>query len=574
MGLTSALYTGLSGLVANSELMSVTGNNISNVNTTGYKASSLSFETQISQQLTQGSAPTSDMGGTNPTEIGLGVQIGGTTRNFSSGNVTPTGVNSDVAIQNNGFLVMNYGTYTRYSRDGNLSLDQNFNLVNSTGGKVQGYGIDSNFNVVDGALQDINIPVGVMTLAQATQNVTLGGNLNAGGTVATQGTLITSGELHSAAGSAAGVNDASATTSLTSLYATGGSTPLFNTGDVITVSGATKGSTTLTTHTFRVDTSAGTPPADAYGTTLGDFTNFLQNALGIDTSVGGAGVTVSGGQITVTGNSGTANDLVLNSGNVLDNAGSSPSQPFTFSKAQAANGESVATSFVAYDSLGNPLNIDVTAVLTNKDNTGTQWEFYVQSDQNTGPSRVVSEGTLSFDTNGQLTGSTGSSFSIYRDGTGALSPQPITLKFSNQNGALSALTDTASNLTSLSQDGSPIGTLQDYSIGSDGTIMGKFSNSLMRPLGQIVLATFTNPQGLVDNGTNLYSSSVNSGTAQVHTPGSGGAGTLVGSALELSNVDLSQEFINLISASTGFSASSRVLTTSNQMIQQLMATIQ
>ena len=92
-------------------------------------------------------------------------------------------------------------------------------------------------------------------------------------------------------------------------------------------------------------------------------------------------------------------------------------------------------------------------------------------------------------------------------------------------------------------------------------------------MGRVVLATFTNPLGLVEKGSNLFTTSANSGSASISTPLSGGAGRTIGGALELSNVDLSQEFINLVIFSTGFSASSRVLTTSNQLIQDLLATI-
>ena len=99
-----------------------------------------------------------------------------------------------------------------------------------------------------------------------------------------------------------------------------------------------------------------------------------------------------------------------------------------------------------------------------------------------------------------------------------------------------------------------------------------FSNGLLRNLGQVVLATFANPNGLNDVGGNLFNVSSNSGNATVAIPGSGRAGRIVGGALELSNVDLSEEFINLITASTGFSANSRVLDTSNRLIQELLVT--
>ena len=122
------------------------------------------------------------------------------------------------------------------------------------------------------------------------------------------------------------------------------------------------------------------------------------------------------------------------------------------------------------------------------------------------------------------------------------------------------------------QDGSPQGSLTSFTVGGDGIITGSFSNGLTRTLGQVALATFNNPDGLVDNGGGLYTSSANSGAAVVGAPTALGAGQLVDGALEQSNVDISQEFVDMIVASTGFSASSRVITTSDDMLTELMDT--
>ncbi len=573
MGLTSSLYTGLSGLNANSQYINVTGNNIANANTTGFKGSRISFDTQISQQLSSGSAPGGTSGGTNPAQVGLGVRVGGVTRDFSSGNLQPTGIPTDVAIDGNGFFVLKFGEQYRYSRAGQFSLDRDFNLVNPGGGNVQGYGVDDNFNVVQGQLKDITIPLGVLTLAEPTKNVRFGGNLNAGGDISTLGSITTSGELHTAAGSAAGANLATTATALAGIYDTGGATPLFALGDVIQVQGASRGGATIPNHTFQVG-AANTTGSDTFGTTLADFTGFLQNILGIDSTLPGAqGATVTAGQLVITSNTGSASGITLNAANIVKNPGGTSIQPFTFSQSQDATGESVRTTFVAFDSLGNALNVDLTLTLESKANTGTVWRYYVQSEDDAGLGTAMGNGTLLFDTSGQITGVGGGSFNIDRSGTGAASPQTINLQFNHGSNTISSLTDVSSQIASLNQDGSPKGTLQDFTVTGDGTIVGSFSNSLLRDLGRVVLATFTNPQGLVEEGSNLFSENVNSGTPQIYTPGTGGAGRTVGGALEQSNIDLSQEFINLIAASTGFSASSRVLTTSDRLMQELISTI-
>ncbi len=570
MGLQTSLYQSLSGLNASSQSLSVSGNNIANVNTTAFKGSRASFETQISQTLLSGSLPTATRGGTNPSQVGLGTRLAEISRKFTDGSLQPTGVNTDLAIEGSGFFVLNFDSSVRYSRAGTFSLDSDKNLVNPDGGLVQGFGIDENFNVVQGVQQGINIPIGSLTLAQATTTVAFEGNLNADGQPATQGTLISSDILYA---DAAATTQAVPTDNLDTLRSAAGPA-MFNLGDVITVSGARKGGATLPDHTFEINAS-NTTNSDAFGTTLQDFMDFLEDMLGIDTLVSG-GLSVTGGVLDITGNSGTENDITLERNHIIVNQAASPVSPLNLTKSAFADGESVRTTYIAFDSLGTARSLDLTAVLENKTtNAGTTWRFYAQSEDDSDLDRVLGNGLLNFDSDGTLINATNTTISLDLANTGAESPQLIQLDFLNPggpSGAVSALTDKVSQLNSDRRDGSAIGTLEDFSISSDGTIVGTFSNGLLRNLGQVVLATFANPQGLLDVGANLFNISSNSGNANVVLPGSGRAGRIVGGALELSNVDLSEEFINLITASTGFSANSRVLTTSDRLIQELLAT--
>ena len=126
------------------------------------------------------------------------------------------------------------------------------------------------------------------------------------------------------------------------------------------------------------------------------------------------------------------------------------------------------------------------------------------------------------------------------------------------------------SVQALSQDGSALGSLQSFAIGQDGVVTGVFSNGRNRPIGQLALASFANPVGLEKVGGSLYRPTVNSGLAQVGTAGSGGRGTLQGSTLEMSNVDLAQEFTSLIVAQRGFQANSRVITASDELLQDLV----
>jgi flagellar hook protein FlgE len=143
------------------------------------------------------------------------------------------------------------------------------------------------------------------------------------------------------------------------------------------------------------------------------------------------------------------------------------------------------------------------------------------------------------------------------------------LFFTSPTATVTAFSQT-SDLAATFQDGIPVGSLTSFSVGNNGIITGSFSNGLVRTVGQVVVAVFANPEGLVDDGGNLFSTGPNSGTPLVTTPGSLGAGRLVGGSLELSNVDLAREFIDLIQTSTGYSASSRVISTTDELLQQLL----
>ncbi|MFN3166323.1 MAG: flagellar hook protein FlgE [Phycisphaeraceae bacterium] len=576
MSIARAMFSGLTGLNASSQTIGVAGNNIANVNTTSFKRSQAHFETQVSQTLKNGSAPSQGLGGTNPAQIGLGTRLAAITRDFSDGGLQPTGVATHAAIEGSGFFIVEKGGAQRFTRDGTFQLDRDFNLVTNNGGRVQGFGVDSTFNVIEGLLQDINIPLGVLTIAQATRNVNMGGNLNTAGDVATLGSIIESQPMFS---DAAATTPATAATALTSVFnALGGAA--FPAGAVLTIDEVTRGGAQLPARTFEVG-ATNTTGSDGFGTTLGDFTAFLQDILGIDTAQPGTpGVSINAlGQVVVESNTGTANQILIDPGNIIASTGpGANTQPFNlpWDLTQEANGESIRTNFIAYDSLGNAMSIDLTVVQEDQNSTGTEWRFYVHSEDDTDLNKFISTGTLSFDTNGQFVLAQGDSFVIDRTNTGSLDPQTITLQFQDPNGTLGSLTALSGQNTqvnSLRQDGTAIGTLEDFSIAEDGTITGVFSNSLLRDLGRIPLAMFSNEAGLQEIGGNLYTNTSNSGTPQIVNAGTGGSGRTIGRALELSNVDLAQEFISLISAQTGFSANSRIISTSDQMIQELLSTI-
>lgn len=564
MGLTSALTTGVSGLDANQTWLDVIGNNVANSNTTAFKESMVQFSPQFYLTDQESTAPTTDFGGTNPSQEGLGTTVASIQQNFSAGQIQSTGVDTDMAINGNGFFIVKNQGQQLYTQDGAFTLNAANQLVDAQGDFVQGYGVDKNQNINTAALQDMTIPLGQTETAQATQNATMEGNLDASGTPATGASVLLSQELTTVGGTAAPAT----TTLMTDLASTGSdTTPAFTAGETITVAG-TKGGRTLASSTFTVTATS----------TVQDYMTFLQQSMGIDTSVPDTpppGVTLQAGtdpdtsQLVITGNTGDDNALELTTGDITTSAGSSPIG-FTDGTDAAGytsnpNGESTYTSFTAYDSLGTPIQVNVTAVLESTSETGNTWRFYVDSPQSTTGGLNVGSGTLTFGADGSLTSSTGTTVTINRTGTGATDPMSINLNFSG----VTQLSGQSTQVVST-QDGFAAGSLNSFSVGTDGVVTGAYSNGQTRILGQVAVANFSDPQGLNDMGGNLYAQAPASGDPQIGTPGANGAGTIDGSSLEGSNVDLSTEFTNMIVASTGFSAASKVITTSDQMIEELL----
>ena len=581
MASSTALFNGLSGLNANARSLDVIGNNIANSNTTAFKSSRLMFQNMFSRTLSIGSPPNETTGGTNPYQVGLGVKVAGTQRNFTGGTVTPTGDGRDLALEGRGFFIVQRGVDTLYTRDGSFRQNDAQELVTIDGDLVQGFGVDENFNIVPGQLSNLSIPLGGLTLAEATTMTRFAGNLNAGGAEATRGasvnilgtatqglSLIAAATVPPGAGNE--LETASLLTEIEDPAQPGSGTPLFAAGQVIELRGAEKGSGVMPTARLTV----------AATTTVQNLMDFFRSALGLQTTAANAagappGVTLNPatGVLTVTGNSGTVNDLALDSTDLrlLDSAGVFVRQPLVTAKTASADGESVRTSFVAYDSLGTPVVVELAMVLENASSAGTQWRYYVESADDSDLSTAVATGTLQFDTLGELQTTTPVPVQLDRNALGPGTPLTIALNFGGADGeTLTALTDDESAIASTFQDGAPLGTLSGFAIGDDGIITGAFTNGQVRTLGQIALATFTNQDGLVDEGDNLYRVGANSGTAQVTTPGNLGTGRTIAGALEASNVDLSQEFINMILASTGYSANSRVIRTTDELMQQLL----
>ena len=599
MGLTSALFAGLTGMKSNEFRMDVIGDNIANVNTYGYKSSRAGFQTQFARTFSFGTAPAGNVGGANPMQVGSGAMVGSVTRDFSGGAPETTGLKTDLAIQGKGLFILEKADGSEvYSRDGSFQFNADNYLISADGFFVRGYGVDSNYQIVEGTLSRLTIPVGEITTSDATSSASFSGNLNSEGTNAVAAAVIAESDsdvdirarLNTGTLTGAAAAALTAGTLMTDLES--GGVSLFDAGNIIQLTGAIKGGQTLPTESYVVTATS----------TITEFAAWLEDVLGIfnstdyaaladldgdtladDTGPTGLstvpqpGVTVDltagSERLSIVGNMGDHNALDLSNAFtvVQGTAASAPAQssvlPFAVpSGFTQASVESIRTSFRAYDSLGSATDIDLTMVLQSQSSTGSVWRYFAECSGDTDADRCVGTGTITFDTDGNYLSSSDGTISIDHDATGAQTAQTVTLDFSTLYGLASS-----SSMSLLTQDGFPAGTLADFSIGSDGVITGAFTNGLTKTLGQVVMATFRNYEGLVSQADNLFGAGPNSGDRIIKKPQELGAGTISSAALELSNVDLSREFINLIISSTGFSASSRVIQTSDRLLTELMS---
>lgn len=568
MGLTSALTTSLNGLALNEQTIDVIGNNIANAGTNGYKASNVLFQTQLSRTLSVGSRPTSGNGGTNPKQIGLGANSAAIVKDFTQGSITNSASPSDLAIQGDGFFIVSGSDGNVYTRAGNFNLSSEDSLVTPAGLRVQGYGVDEDFNLVTTQLTDIEIPLGDLTVAQQTRNVEISGAVLSTGTVSTQGTTLSSQDafVNTAGGTVVGGDTASGATLLTDLYKEGDTTALFNANDVISFT-PRKGGRLLEPQKLTVTAT----------TTLAEMLTMMDQTLGIHSggdvpTEGGSnpGVTIdANGLIQVIGNRGSVNDISLTLGDFTKTDGTtSATVEIPFSKNQTADGESSITDFIVYDSLGQEVNVKLTTYLESRDSTSSTFRYFLESNDDSDADVVLANGSFVFDGVGDVSSGAIQQFSIDRNNTAAVSPMQINIDFSTMTGI--STTSAGSAITLQSQDGSSPGSLSRFVIDETGVINGIFDNGIIRTLGQVVLARFSNPQGLLDNGNTTFLEGVSSGTPFLVTAGNFGAGTIRSGSIELSNTDIGRNLVDLIVSSTNYRGNARVIDSVQRLVDELL----
>lgn len=447
-----SLYSGVSGLNNHQTWMDVISNNVSNVNTHGFKKNRLNFEDMIYQMMSSAAAPAVERGGINPKQVGLGVKVSSIDTIHTQGALQTTGVNTDLAIMGNGFFVERFGDRQIYSRAGAFSLDADGVLVNPANGyRVQGFLTTTDEignNVIDynGGLQDINIPIGQKVEARATTLINYRSNLN---------------RLTNPAA------DAPWTSSIKVINSVGEEQEL------------------QLSFTKNLDED-GAPIVNEWIATVNVFNPDGTLIEGVTANIGGE---ESGNQMLFRFNNAGSLVNIVNTANP-DLADGAPGAPLIANLTYQTEG-------------ANPMNINL--------NLGTSGLY-------DGVTQFASESTT---------------------------------KAYYQNGA-------------------NMGYLEGFTINNSGVIVGSYTNGVKQELGQIAMANFANNAGLEKIGDTYFDETFNSGIANIAAPSTQGMGSITAGTLEMSNVDLSTEFTDMIVAQRGFQANSRSITTSDTMLEEIL----
>ena len=577
-----SLFSGVSGLKNHQTRMDVIGNNISNVNTTGFKSSRVTFVDTLSQTLTGASSPKGNLGGTNPKQIGLGSGVGSIDLMFTDGSVQSTGKNTDLCLSGNGLFVVKQGNETFYTRDGAFEFDADGNYVLPGNGMyVQGWmGQDGTIDTT-AATGNIVVKAGKSMEAKATQNITYNNNLNSSIPMIT---AVAGGVIDTTAvGANTPMTVAIGSNSLTVTTATGAPAPTLDTTATLTVTaisgGMPQGATTVydasaanpVTITLNDGTNAYTLTATSGSydsSTITAGTTTATASGGVTTASTGAPVTVtlSDGS-TVTQTNGTYNVgeslPVTTTATIYDSLGATHNVPIYFKRMGTYNNGTVTSQDIWLVSLNtNTWSMGSTSNYTNTEEDGTavsvdmpvtQIQFTSSGRYNTGTS---SSGTATLTFTG---GSIGTGGTV----PGTPLSQSVTIDFS-------ALTQFSGNNTVVgTPDGNAAGTLKSVQIDSSGIITGVYTNGVRQNEAQVAVAQFTNASGLTKTGNSLYQESNNSGVANVKTAMDLGV-TITPSALEMSNVDVANEFSDMIITQRGFQSNSKIVTVSDEMLETVI----
>ena len=506
--MSSSLFAGISGLNASSKQLDVIGNNIANVNTIGFRAAKIHFSDILSQSIT---------GGSSFMQIGRGVAVNNVSTQFSPGSFETTENATDLSIDGDGFFIVNdEDGASYYTRAGAFHLDSDGHMVDTNNYKVQGYNY---FGTDPNSITDISLR-SVQSSPEVTTTFSTGVNLDSGtatGSVfnAAQTVYDSLGETHT----------------LKTIFQKTGENGMWGVRAFLDSDEATA----QTYYGLKFDsngaldkvysstqaetiTTAGTGTAamtvNREGQMYKDTGANIELRRGADADTWT--VTQDGGYTNMSftlGTVGTDDEVAID----LDGAGGAD---VTFALANAWGvGDTIQLSITQTEA--DPADVSLTfPVLTNGATIGS--------------SNVVTW---------DLAGSTAETVTGY---------------------------GSTSVVKSLTHDGYASGNLKSLSITQEGILNGFFTNGQTANIGQIVLADFSDPWGLKRMGSNLFAETLTSGSAIQNVPGSAGMGEINPNSLEMSNTDIATEFINMITAQRAYQASAKVITTTDQMMAELM----
>ena len=654
-----SLFAGVSGLRNHQLRMDVIGNNIANVNTVGFKSGRVNFQESLSQLLQGASRPSSSTGGKNPMQIGTGMQVGSIDTLFTQGSLEPTGEITDLAIQGDGFFIVNDGNMNYYTRAGNFQVDAVGTLVHpGTGFVLQGIMADST-GVINSSstIEDIVLPFGQKVPALATSRIDFSCNLNEDSVALAQQLGANFAKAAEAKASATptsltitgAVNDAitmdvldymgnsvNATITLSaatyssvddlveeintqiqadsdlagkvvaSVIDVGGNDAIMiatteSGGDStrLTLSGNACANLNLPT-TLQTGTTAttlisdlpatitdltngdkivisgvnpdGTTVSHTYTYTVGDTVQDLMDD--IDAAYINASATIDDqGRLVLTDTiAGDTQTNIAMAFQDVDNSGSIITLPSFLTQVEGSDGGTHSTSITVYDTLGDTHTVTVSFENISTTDMPNVWQWRASVDDGDIIPSTGHTGTVRFDGDGSLM--------VFSSDDG----QPLT--FNPGNGAdvlnvnlnagtpgeYTGITQLASPSTTVAkyQDGYGMGNLQSISFDEIGKITGQFSNGVSQTLAQLSLAVFNNPAGLNHSGNSLYSESPNSGNPVKGMVGTSVTSRITPGALEMSNVDLAEEFTQMIIAQRGFQANARVISTSDTILDEIV----
>ncbi|MBX9678466.1 MAG: flagellar hook protein FlgE [Gemmataceae bacterium] len=550
--MSNSLFTGVTGLRANQTMLDVVGNNLANSNTVGFKAQRVRFSDLVYQTINQ-AADTSNqqLGGTNPIQIGLGARVAAIDPNMQQGSIETTGRDLDLALQGAGYFVARNGLEDVFTRAGSFGVDSGNYLVDPANGfRVQRYGTVGEGNGADPVFQtpgfsDIRIPIGAGIPGRTTTKITLQGNLSTSA-VGPREQLLTSAQPLRVGGVPA--------TAATLLNALDDNPIDYVAGDSLKLTGVNAGN-------IAVNATVPVGPA----TTLGDLVNAINtNFAGSTASIDAAG------NLLVAANQTGPTKLNLFIAETLGNTGATTWGNYTLTTTTLGkDGDTTKTGIQIYDVQGTPRNMEVTF----QKMANNIWRVLgtVSPTEGTVVDGLV-EG-ITFNEDGsfrQVSGTGVGDGFLSVQFNGISTPQILQFNLGTPNG-FDGITQVggASSAVATGQDGFAAGFLSSLSIGQDGVINGVFTNGRTLPIAQLAIANFANPAALTRVGDNYLSLSSESGPALVGSGLSGGRGAVAQKALESSNVDVALEFTRLIIAQRGFQVNARIITASDQVLQEL-----